>query len=79
LADGSELASANTRGNGRRRSPLLPEQFLALEHDPDGERDQRDRAQADRHVDKQQLAGGDPANEHPDGDDDQPGAEPDHL
>ena len=77
-ADEQRLASACTRGSGRRRR-LLPEQFLAFAHDPDCERDQCCRAQADRHVDEKQLAGGDPADEHPDGDDDQPGAEPDHL
>jgi hypothetical protein len=59
--------------------PLFGEQFLALEHDPDGERDQCGRAQADRHIDKQQLASDDTADKHPDSTDDQHSAEPDHL
>jgi hypothetical protein len=61
------------------RVRLLPEQFLALEHDPDGERDERDRAHPDSHVDQQQLASDDPADKNPDSDDNQGGTEPDHL
>jgi hypothetical protein len=63
----------------RLRLPLFPEQFLALDEHPDSEGEERERADTDRHVHQQQPAGGHPSNKNPDGDDDQRGAEPDHL
>jgi hypothetical protein len=75
-------ASRQRRAGARRsghESLSLPEKLLALEHHADGEGHQRDGAHHDRDVDKQQLASGDATKQHPDGDRDQRGAEPDHL
>jgi len=69
----------SVNAGGCLRLPLFPEQFLALDEHPDREGEERERADADRHVHQQQPAGGHPANKNPDGDDDQRGAEPDHL
>jgi hypothetical protein len=65
--------------DGGRRWSLLPEQFLAFEECPDGEAEQSERADPDRHVHRQQPAGGHTVDKNPDGDDNQRGAEPDHL
>jgi len=79
LAGLHRLTGGDTGSGTGRRLRLLSEQFLALEHDPDGERDQRGRGHADRDVHQRQLAGCHPADENPDGGHDQHGAEPDHL
>ena len=69
---------AGARPSGHE--PLsLPEKLLALEHHPDGQGHQGDGAHHDRDVNEQQLTGGNATNQHPDGDRDQRGAEPDHL
>jgi hypothetical protein len=73
------LLAGRTRGRRGRPQPLLPEQFLALEHHADGERQQRGRADPDRHIDEQQLAGDDPADKNRNRDSHQAGAKPDHL
>jgi hypothetical protein len=57
----------------------VPEQFIPLEHNPDRQRHQRNRAQDDRHVHQREFAGSDSGDQNPDSDDDQRSAEPDHL
>ena len=48
-----------------------PNSSFALKRHPDSEHDQCNRTDRDRYVDQRQLAGGNAADKHPDGDNDQ--------
>ena len=53
-------------------------QLIAVEEGPDEEKDERDRAQGDRDIDEQELAGNAPRDEYAHRDDHEGRAEPDH-